>query len=149
MTNKRIEALKGRVRECMNSILTGPYLEVLEEGYRALDELCAVARQPESLVGKRVKFRTPTTEPPIVRAISYKLEFADGFTGHYDRDDFELLEDEQPAKGVWRCESCGEMLDELSGKWRMAGDRWQHSHGQAGHIDAKYFGETLEDDDAK
>jgi hypothetical protein len=63
------------------------------------------------------------------------------------REEFELLEASDPLDGVWRCGDCGELLDITTGAWRMAGDRWQHGHGQAGHIDAKYFGPILEDTD--
>lgn len=51
---------------------------------------------------------------------------------------------ESLASGAWRCEDCGELLNICNGQWRMAGDRWQHSHGQAGHIDARYLGETVQ-----
>ena len=41
-----------------------------------------------------------------------------------------------PTDG-WYCE-CGERLDEtavMSGKWRSAGDHWQHYHGYpVGHV---------------
>lgn len=53
MTDSRIAALKGRVRECMNSILIGPYADVLEEGYRALDELCTEVERLKAELAKR------------------------------------------------------------------------------------------------
>lgn len=49
--------------------------------------------------------------------------------------------DMNQERGIWRCEACGEALPEscIDPDWRWAGDRWQHAHGQAGHIDARYF----------
>lgn len=47
----------------------------------------------------------------------------------------ESQEEAKPANPlfdhVWRCECCGEMADVIDGSFRMAGDRWQHSHPEA------------------
>lgn len=57
---------------------------------------------------------------------------------------------EQPAAQGWRCEQCGELADPMSSAWRWAGDRWQHYHGQVGHVDARHFGRpAAQGDDAR
>lgn len=55
--------------------------------------------------------------------------------------------DMNQERGIWRCEACGEALPEscIDPDWRWAGDRWQHTHGQAGHIDARYFARAESD----
>lgn len=90
MTNEQIEAARGRlVWELKRGLLTESVTQCLVD----VAALCAAAQQPDSLVGRKVRFRTSTIEPPVVRAVGYILEFADGFKGCYERDDFEPLED--------------------------------------------------------
>lgn len=49
-----------------------------------------------------------------------------------------------PEAGIWRCEVCGDMKDDLSPAWRWNGEAWEHKHGQGGHFVARYFGTTQE-----
>lgn len=66
---------------------------------------------------------------------------------------YEPVGDDEPAPdphdmmqkyGLWRCPECGEAAesgDPAEGRWRWAGNRWQHHHGcPVGHVDARYFG---------
>jgi Lar family restriction alleviation protein len=46
--------------------------------------------------------------------------------------------------GVWRCEVCGDMKDDLSPAWRWNGEAWEHKHEQGGHFAARYFGTVPE-----
>lgn len=155
MTNEEIEAARERARNGLNwlAIQVGslPQQSAVAHAVIAnigteLDALCEAARQPESLVGRRVRMKDVDDYAGTVGRItnvSFCIRFRSeekGWTDDFDEGDFELLEDDDPMGGVWRCEYCGDLLNSMDGRWRMAGDRWQHSHGQAGHIDARYFG---------
>lgn len=44
--------------------------------------------------------------------------------------------------GAWRCSCCGELMEGVDGSWRWNGTVWQHSHGEAGHFDARNFSDS-------
>ena len=41
--------------------------------------------------------------------------------------------------GAWRCSCCGELMEAGDSRWRWNGQAWEHSHGQAGHFEARDF----------
>lgn len=50
--------------------------------------------------------------------------------------------EEMALNGAWRCSCCGELMEGLDGSWRWNGTVWQHSHGEAGHFDARNFSDS-------
>ena len=123
MTNEEIEAAREVLESMINTATGSSYATQSDEqdALARLDALCQAARQAELLEDANRKIGKQLLEHSEALAAS---------------------QPENPMEGVWRCEDCGELLNVFNGQWRMAGDRWQHSHGQAGHIDAKYFGEA-------
>ena len=92
MTNEEIKAAREQIL-C--------HLKIYHTTTRAmLDALCAAASQPESLVGRRVHLKN--ANPSVVGRVikqnkPYCILWDGGTWSHdYDRDDFELLEGDNP-----------------------------------------------------
>lgn len=95
MTKEEIEAAREHLESIIGLALVSTYATEADgdEAQAYLDALCAAARQPESLVGRRVRHKRSNGRACVV-GITYKLEFdRDSFSSSYDRDDFDLLED--------------------------------------------------------
>lgn len=96
MTNKEINMTRSELRSwCLASMSTPPNRDE-QVILKLIDDLCEGARQPDSLVGRRVLIKRTEIPAKVIECGPsvpvYIVEFDDGDTRECLRDDFELLE---------------------------------------------------------
>ena len=94
LTNEQINVAHSELRGWCRASMSIPPKSDEQAILTLIDALCEAARQPENLVGRKVRLRTCHEITGTVRALaSYSVEWDTGVTADASPSIFELLED--------------------------------------------------------